>query len=107
MAIPITAVRGVCLGAAAIIAITSLASARNCRPILDDHGLSTALNVSHYYHLARCKLAFAEQRVSCTTVPARISMRLCNEPYFVLRECVAYLTYSVSRPFRRCTPMGE
>jgi vancomycin permeability regulator SanA len=76
------------------------ASARNCRPILDANGLSTALVVSHYYHLARCKLAFAEQRVSCTTVPARMSMRLVKEPYYVLRECVAYLVYSVERPFR-------
>jgi vancomycin permeability regulator SanA len=78
----------------------TLASARNCRPILDDNGLSTALVVSHYYHLARCKLAFAEQRVSCTTVPARMSMRLVKEPYYVLRECAAYLSYSLARPIR-------
>lgn len=133
MAISSTLVRGVCVGASAVIAITSLsavaailrlgspadrilvdefgfntlASARNCRPILDDHGLSSALIVSHYYHLARCKMAFAEQRVSCTTVPARMSMRLVKEPYYVLRECAAYLAYSVERPFRVLDQPGE
>jgi len=78
----------------------TLASARNCRPILDAHGLSSALVVSHYYHLARCKMTFAAQRVSCTTVPARMSKRLVKEPYYVARECAAYLAYSVVRPFR-------
>jgi vancomycin permeability regulator SanA len=80
--------------------VNTLASARNCRRILDEHGLSTALVVSHYYHLARCKLAFAEQGLACTTVPARMSMRLIKEPFYVARECVAYITYAMGRPFR-------
>ena len=56
--------------------------------------------VSHYYHLARCKMLFTEQGVPCATVPARMSMRLAKEPYYVLRECLAYLAYSLERPFR-------
>ncbi len=80
--------------------MNTLASARNCKTIFVEHDLSNALIVSHYYHLARCKMLFVEQGIHCTTVPARMSMRLVKEPYYVLRECVAYLTYSLSRPFR-------
>ena len=80
--------------------VNTHASARNCRPILDAQGFSSALIVSHYYHLARCKLAFAEQGIPCATVPARMSMHLVKEPYFVMRECVAYIVYAVERAFR-------
>ncbi len=75
-------------------------SARHCARILTEHRLATVLLVSHYYHLARAKMAFAEQGVTCFTVPARMSRRLAKEPYFVLRECAAYAAYCAARPFR-------
>ncbi len=80
--------------------VNTLASARNCRRILDERGLTTALVVSHYYHLARCKMLFAEHGIACATVPARMSRRLVKEPYYVFRECIAYLAYTVQRPLR-------
>lgn len=75
-------------------------SARHCARILTERRLATVLLVSHYYHLARAKMAFAEQGVVCFTVPARMSRRLAREPYFVLRECAAYMAYCAARPFR-------
>jgi vancomycin permeability regulator SanA len=76
-------------------------SARRCARILTERRLDTVLVVSHYYHLARSKMAFVDQGVACFTVPARMSRRLAKEPYFVLRECAAYLAYCAAKPFRR------
>jgi vancomycin permeability regulator SanA len=85
------------------LGVNTLASARNCRSILSDQGIGSVLLVSHYFHLARCKMLFAEQGIPCATVPARMSQRLRSEPFFVLRECMAYLAYSVERPWRNDT----
>ena len=78
----------------------TLMSAQGCHRLLDEQGLTTALVISHYYHLARCKMLFTEYGIHCWTVPARMSRRLVKEPYFLLRECIAYLGYSVGRAWR-------
>lgn len=49
--------------------------------------------VSHYYHLARIKLAAARAGVACATAPCRMTRRLSKEPFYVARECVALLAY--------------
>ena len=72
-------------------------SAEGCRRVMVREGLSTALVVSHYYHLARCRMAFALSGIQCHTVPARMSRRLAREPYFVLRECAGFLAYLLPR----------
>jgi uncharacterized SAM-binding protein YcdF (DUF218 family) len=96
------------------------ASAANCRALMERHGLATALLVSHYYHLARCKEVFRRQgnlesgsasggsqlappsrgegsasRLRFATVPAPMSRRLAREPYYLLRECAAYVVYAL------------
>ncbi len=48
--------------------------------------------VSHYYHLARIKLAARRLGVACATAPCRMSRRLAREPYFVARECAAFVS---------------
>jgi vancomycin permeability regulator SanA len=83
--------------------VNTVASARNCREILAQHGLVSALLVSHYFHLARCKMMFVDHGIPCATVPAHMTRRPTREVYFVLRECVAYLVYSLERPIARAS----
>ena len=78
----------------------TLATARHARRLMSEHGLNSALIVSHNFHLARCKLLFEEQGVPAVTVPARMSRRLVLEAYYVARECVGYLWYAMTRPLR-------
>jgi vancomycin permeability regulator SanA len=68
-------------------------SAKSVRRIMDREGLRSALVVSHYYHLLRCRGIFAHAGVDCRTVPARMSRRLDGEPWYLLRECAAFVTY--------------
>lgn len=49
--------------------------------------------VSHYYHNARIKMLAGRLGAACVTVPARMTRRLAREPYFVLRECAAFVAY--------------
>jgi vancomycin permeability regulator SanA len=80
--------------------VNTLATARHTRSLMQEHRLTSALIVSHYFHLARCKLLFEEQGLSAVTVPARMSRRLVLEGYYVFRECVGYLWYALTRPLR-------
>lgn len=70
-------------------------SAKNCAKISRGRGWRSALVVSHYYHLARCKEAFRRQGLRCYTVPARMTRRMRREPLFILREGAAYLYYAL------------
>ena len=78
----------------------TLLTARNVRRIMREQRLTSALVVSHYFHLARCKLLFEEQEINSVTVPARMSRRLVFESYYVMRECAGYLWYVLTRPLR-------
>lgn len=80
--------------------VNTLATARNTRRMMSEQRLTSVLIVSHYFHLARCKLLFEEQGLAAVTVPARMSRRLVLETYYVFRECVGYLWYSLTRPLR-------
>jgi uncharacterized SAM-binding protein YcdF (DUF218 family) len=53
--------------------------------------------VSHYYHLARIKLTAARMGIACATVPCPMTRRLAKEPYFVARECAAFVSYYLFR----------
>lgn len=53
--------------------------------------------VSHYYHLARIKLTARRLGVACVTSPCVMSQRLVKEPYFVARECAAFVAYYLFR----------
>ena len=83
--------------------VNTLTTARNARRLMAEHRLTSALVVSHYFHLARCKLLFEEQGIAAVTVPARMSRRLMLEQYYFARECVGYLWYALTRPLRPVT----
>jgi uncharacterized SAM-binding protein YcdF (DUF218 family) len=55
-----------------------------------EEGLSRALVVTHYYHEPRAKMLFDRAGIAAFTVPATMSRRLTKEPYFLMREVVAY-----------------
>jgi len=55
------------------------------------------LAVSHYYHLARIKLTARRMGIACATVPCPMTWRLQKEPYFVARECAAFVSYYLFR----------
>jgi uncharacterized SAM-binding protein YcdF (DUF218 family) len=71
------------------------ASAVNCAQIMTERGWRSALLVSHDYHLLRAKTAFARAGSRVYTVPAAESHALARAPYFVLRECVAWIYYAL------------
>jgi uncharacterized SAM-binding protein YcdF (DUF218 family) len=55
------------------------------------------LAVSHYYHLARIKLTARRMGIACATAPCPMSRRLTMEPYFLARECAAFVAYYLFR----------
>jgi uncharacterized SAM-binding protein YcdF (DUF218 family) len=76
--------------------------------VLDPEGLNTwatlrnlkekrVVAVSHYYHLARIKLGARRLGIACATVPCTMSRRLQKEPWFVARECAAFVSYYLFR----------
>lgn len=72
--------------------------------VLDPEGLNSyatlanlkvrnVVAVSHYYHLARIKLVARRLGIACVTSPCAMSQRLVKEPYFIARECAAFVSY--------------
>ncbi|MBV8881646.1 MAG: YdcF family protein [Planctomycetaceae bacterium] len=53
--------------------------------------------VSHYYHLARIKLTAHRLGIACATSPCPMTRRLAKEPFFVARECAAFVSYYLFR----------
>lgn len=77
--------------------VDTFRSADNCGVIMAREGFSSALVVSHYYHLARCRMVFTLAGIKCATVPAHMTRRLVKEPHYVLRECAGFLAYLLPR----------
>ena len=80
--------------------VNTYSTARNARRILREHGWSSVILVSSYYHLSRCKLAFARFGISpgCEVYTAhadRFEWRDCRS---LPREFVAYYYYLL-RPY--------
>lgn len=73
--------------------VNTRASARSLARLARERGWRRILVVSHYYHLPRVKLACLQEGLDVYTVPCRMTRRLGKEPYFVLRECVAFYAY--------------
>ncbi|MFO0592553.1 MAG: YdcF family protein [Polyangiaceae bacterium] len=70
--------------------VDTASTVRNTARWMHEEGLSRALVVTHYYHEPRAKMLFDRAGVQAYTVPAHMSRRLAKEPYFLLREIVAY-----------------
>lgn len=71
----------------------SYCTAKNCRSILQQNSMNSAILVSHYYHMLRARLAFRRFGVStlghaCAQIgPER------REPFTLVREFCAYYYY--------------
>lgn len=72
--------------------INTHATARFVAGYLRDHGLRSAIAVSQYYHISRCKLAFRGFGVETTGAHAEFEPEL-REPWSIARELVGYYTY--------------
>lgn len=68
-------------------------TARNVAELLRARGATSALAVSHSWHLPRVRLAFRRAELPVLTVPARETRRLAREPWFMVRESAALWAY--------------
>ncbi len=66
------------------------ATVDNAARSMREHGETTALVVTHWFHEPRVKLLFDAAAVRTFTVPAHMRRRLLAEPYFVAREIAAH-----------------
>ena len=69
----------------------------NSHATLANLKVRSVVAVSHYYHLARIKLTARRLGIDCVTSPCVMSQRLAMEPYFVARECAAFVAYYLFR----------
>lgn len=68
-------------------------TARNTRELFRRHNIRSILAVSHFYHLARAKLAYQQAGVEVCTSPARQQYILTRTPYYMAREALALWAY--------------
>jgi len=70
--------------------VDTASTVRNSARIFAREGIESALVVSHYYHEPRLKMLYARAGLRAYTVPAYMTRRLLKEPYFVVREILAF-----------------
>jgi uncharacterized SAM-binding protein YcdF (DUF218 family) len=73
------------------------AAGLNSYATLENLKVRDIIAVSHYYHLARIKLMAHRMGIACATSPCPMTRRLAKEPYFVARECAAFVSYYLLR----------
>jgi len=73
------------------------AAGLNSYATLENLKVRDIVAVSHYYHLARIKLTAHRMGIACATSPCPMTRRLAKEPYFVARECAAFVSYYLLR----------
>lgn len=74
---------------------TTFDTARNARRIMEARGLTSAVAVSNYYHVPRCKLAFRRAGI-LQVASARACVRLTpREPWSLAREVAACYWYAL------------
>jgi uncharacterized SAM-binding protein YcdF (DUF218 family) len=75
--------------------VSTRATAANAATMLLAEGRSTALVVSHAYHLPRAKVAFERRGVRAFTVPCTQRHAIPQMPWMVARELVAWWAYAL------------
>jgi vancomycin permeability regulator SanA len=65
----------------------------NARTLFRENGITSALTVSHFYHLPRIKLTGQQTGLSVYTVPAPQRRRLKRLPVYMAREAAALWVY--------------
>ena len=73
--------------------IDTQASVADTKVMAADHGFKHLIAVSHFYHLARIKLAYARAGLNVITVPAKESRIIPQTPRIVAREIPAFWLY--------------
>ncbi len=73
---------------------TTRHTAQNTAQLMKQRGWTRALVVTHYYHLARTRLALHQAGVEKVSTGGAISLEW-REPYAIAREFVGYYVYLV------------
>jgi len=81
--------------------LNTRASLVNAASIAREHGITSLLAVSHFYHLPRVKHEAERRGLTLYTVPAPQGRPLRRLPFFMAREIAAWWVYSLS-----CTITG-
>ena len=76
--------------------VSTRATAANAASILHAEGLTSALVVSHAYHLPRAKVVFERRGIRAFTVPAQQRHTIPQMPWMVARELVAWWAYALA-----------
>ncbi len=75
----------------------------NSQQLLADRQMDRILAVSHFYHLARIKMACDRVGLEAYTVPAQTPSTLVKLPWFMIREMAAFWFYYLSPPTSNTT----
>ena len=70
--------------------IDTASTVRSAGRLVRAAGLRDALVVTHYYHEPRAKMLLDRQGVRAYTIPAHMSRHLGKEPWFLVREVLAW-----------------
>jgi vancomycin permeability regulator SanA len=73
-------------------------TALNTRAALREHGWSSPMVISQYYHVLRCRLAFHRMGIAGVRSAHAPEGRELREPYILFREFVAFYWYLI-RPY--------
>tara|TARA_R110002072_G_scaffold42064_4_gene117456 strand:+ start:14586 stop:15176 length:591 start_codon:yes stop_codon:yes gene_type:complete len=78
------------------IGLNTADSAANTAALFDEHGWSSVVGVTHFYHTPRLKLALRREGIIASTHSARRrGMVLRKLPVFMAREAVAWWAYTL------------
>ncbi|MCC7192300.1 MAG: YdcF family protein [Phycisphaeraceae bacterium] len=75
--------------------INTYFTARNTREILRQHNWTSAIAISQYYHILRCRLAFRRMGISDVGSAHAPEGREMREPFILCREFVAFYWYLI------------
>jgi vancomycin permeability regulator SanA len=70
--------------------VNTAATVRDTAELARLAGWKSALVVTHYYHEPRAKMLFERSGLVTYTVPATMSRRLLGEPWYLVREVMAW-----------------
>lgn len=77
--------------------INTYFTARNTHEILRKHGWTSAIAISQYYHILRCRLAFHRMGIADVGSAHAPEGREMREPFILCREFVAFYWYWIRK----------
>jgi uncharacterized SAM-binding protein YcdF (DUF218 family) len=73
--------------------LNTAATVRHTAVLFDELNVTSAIAISHFYHLPRIKLAYQRAGRGVLTVPADERYTLTALPYYMAREIAAWWWY--------------